>query len=123
MHVSDFLSAIASSNKDSSYRYYKEKEEDIQIYKELLGESYLDVVDSHLTDLALAGLADLVCMLSCPLLSRDDLPQHLGGNLILLSLLGLHESLSQKLPGRCGDVMGITQPNGGTYLRTSNYKC
>lgn len=83
--------------------------------------THLDIVDCHLTDLALAGLLDLGSFLSCPVLSRDDLPQHLRGNLILLSLLCLSESLSQQLSGRCGNLVGITQPNSGTHLHAGSH--
>lgn len=65
----------------------------------------LNVVDGHLADLALGGVPNL---LSSPLLSWDDLPEKLRRQIILLSLLGLHERLGKQLPGRCGNLLGIT---------------
>ncbi len=65
----------------------------------------LDIVDGHLADLALGGVPNLLCS---PLLSWDDLPKQLRRQIILLSLLGLHERLGKQLPGRCGNLLGIT---------------
>lgn len=75
----------------------------------------LDVVDCHLADLALSGVPNLLCS---PLLSRDDLPEQLRRQIILLSLLGLHERLGKQLPGRGGNLLGITQANGSAHLQT-----
>ena len=65
----------------------------------------LDIVDGHLADLALGGVPNLLCS---PLLSWDDLPKQLRRQIILLSLLGLHERLGKQLPGRCGNLLSVT---------------
>lgn len=74
---------------------------------------HLDIVDGHLTDLALCGLLQVVA----GMLSRLQLSEGCDG--LLLCMLCLHHVLGQKLPGRRRQLWCITQANCSTHLHKS----